>query len=205
MGTPFFLNQLSGVWREAVERNEPTVAFEVAINQGRFLFLMFFDPEDVTTKDRLLLFLQNTMVMLPLKMYGAHTKGIFQIFLGTREIAAIREELQLGVGATAFSIEDFMADLDSRIPATLPLARKIAVLRANRGAMRNHLNEVLDLAERTELIGELPLPANKKPREKTLRKLYLYSNNSPEAIARYIEELKARNVTLAWRVPKTKA
>lgn len=57
MKTPLSLHALSGVWSKAIARDEPTIAFEVTNGLGRFLFMMFFDLEDKTTKDRLFVFL----------------------------------------------------------------------------------------------------------------------------------------------------
>jgi hypothetical protein len=79
MGTPFSLNGLSRVWSEALSRGEPTIAFELTNGRGRFLFMMFFDPDDEKTRDNLLLFLQNSHRMLSFKLYGAHHKGRFTI------------------------------------------------------------------------------------------------------------------------------
>lgn len=73
-------------------RSEPTIAFEVRNGRGRFLFLMFFDPEDKATNDRLLVFLQNTRHMLELKLYGAHERGQFDIYLKRQDVAAIKRE-----------------------------------------------------------------------------------------------------------------
>jgi hypothetical protein len=84
MGTRFSLNRLSGGWSEALSRNEPTFAFELFNGRGRFLFMMFFDPDDESTNDKLLLFLQNSRCMLYLKLYGAHRKGEFMMYLNEK-------------------------------------------------------------------------------------------------------------------------
>lgn len=203
MGVPFLLNGLFSVWAEGLVRNEPTVTFEIQDGQGRFLFMMFFDPEDEKTKDNLLLFLQNTRHMLSLKLYGAHKRGEFQVYLGEREIDAIKRELQVGKGnGVPFDIAGFIEGLNSKIPGSLPLAKKIEILRANLGAISGHLGDIVEFAEKTELIGEVQLPSNKQPQEKTIRKLYLYSTDSPDVVANYIANLKMRNCTLAWRAPK---
>ncbi|MFZ3001607.1 MAG: hypothetical protein WA071_14870 [Undibacterium umbellatum] len=201
MGTSFQLNKLFGLWTEAQIRDEPTIAFEISIGKGRFLFAMFFDPEDKKTKDQLLLFLQNTRHMLPLTLYGSHSKGVFQIYLKPADVDAIKRELQLEGHGEPFEISAFIDSLNAQIPNSLPLAQKIDTLRTNMTAISGYLNEILDFAMRTELIGERQLPPNKKPREKTLRKLYLYSTNSAASVAAYIAALKKRNRTLSWRVP----
>jgi hypothetical protein len=101
----------------------------------------------------------------------------------------------------AFDIALFMDAMNGRIPLSLAPASKIEVLRANMPAVRSHLTDILDDYEKTEFAGELRLDGMKRPREKTLRKLYWYSADSPEAVAAYIEQLKRRNYTLRWRAP----
>jgi hypothetical protein len=202
MGTPFSLDGLAEVWSEAVNRNEPTIAFELFNGRGRFLFMMFFDPEDEETKDNLLLFLQNSRCMLYLKLYGAHRKGHFMNYLNDRQIDKIKLELQLTEShGTAFDIERFIETLNHGIPKSLPLASKIQLLRANKEAIHPQLVDILDDHEKTELVGVMQLDGSRRPREKTLRKLYLYGTESPQGVATYIENLKKRNCTLRWRAP----
>jgi len=202
MDKPYSMNGFFGIWSEALNRDEPTVAFELLNGRGRFLFMMFFDPEDERTKDKLLLFLQNTRYMLRLKLYGAHRKGEFKIYLKDWQVAKIRLELQLdGASGPAFDIGRFIDTLNANIPASIPLASKIKLLRENRPAYQDDLVDILDFYDKTELIGEMRLPSEKKPKERTLRKLYLYSAQSPEDVATYIDDLKARNCTLSWRIP----
>ncbi|WP_321900222.1 hypothetical protein [Burkholderia cepacia] len=204
MGTPLSLGGLFDVWSEAVARDEPTIAFEVRNGRGRFLFMMFFDPDDKATNDRLLVFLQNTRHMLELKLYGAHERGQFDIYLKKQDVTAIKRELELedGVGLPFDEIR-FVKALNAMLPTSLPLAAKVEVLRTNMPAIRNRLNAILDDHNKTELIGERQLPQQQRPKEKTLRKLYLYSTDAPAAVAAYIENLKKRNCTVAWRVPGT--
>jgi hypothetical protein len=204
MGTRFSLNGLSGVWSEALNRNEPTIAFELFNGRGRFLFMMFFDPDDESTKDKLLLFLQNSRCMLHLKLYGAHRKGEFIIYLNDTQITQIKRELALTENIrTAFNIARFIETLNVGIPKSLSLASKIQLLRANKTAVQPQLADILDDHEKTELVGPLRLDSLRRPREKTLRKLYLYGTETPQAVAMYIENLKKRNYTLRWRVPSS--
>ena len=204
MGTPLSLNGLFGVWSEAMARNEPTIAFEVRNGRGRFLFMMFFDPDDKATSDRLLVFLQNTRHMLELKLYWAHERGQFDIYLKRQDVDAIKRELELaGDAGLPFDEARFVSALNAVLPVSLPLAEKVETLRTNMQVIRDRLSTILDDHNKTELIGEKQLPHQQRPREKTLRKLYLYSTDAPEAVAIYIENLKKRNCTLAWRVPGT--
>ncbi|MGZ2749667.1 hypothetical protein [Burkholderia stagnalis] len=205
-GMPYQMNGFFGVWSEALSRNEPTVAFELVNGRGRFLFMMFFDPEDEKTKDRLFLFLQNTRTMLPLKLYGSHRAGDFRLYLNGGDVEKIKRELQIeGATGHAFDLGRFIDALNASIPQSVPLATKVGLLRRNRPALQAHLADIVDFNDRTELIGEMQLPEGKKPKERTLRKLYLYSMDSPEDVATYINDLKRRNVTLSWRVPANAA
>ncbi|WP_433704171.1 hypothetical protein [Paraburkholderia sacchari] len=203
MGTPHSMNGFFAVWFEALDQDEPTVAFEIRNGRGRFLFMMFFDPEDEKTKDKLLVFLQSTRYMLKLKLYGAHDRGDFRIFLEDWQVEKIKRELQLEGGeGPAFDIAKFLDVLNASIPRSVPLSTKVKLLRENRGAYQDDLADILDFHKRTELIGERQLPPEKKPRERTLRKLYLYSAQSPEDVAAYIVDLKRRNCTVCWREPE---
>lgn len=204
MGKPYSMNGFFGVWSEALERDEPTVAFEIRNGRGRFLFMMFFDPEDEKTNDKLLLFLQNTRYMLRLKLYGAHDKRDFRLFLEDWQVDKIKRELQLERGdGPVFDIAKLLAALNANIPQSIPLAEKIKLLRGNRAAYQDELANILDFHRRTELIGERQLSPKQTPRERTLRKLYLYSARSPEDVAAYIDDLKRRNCTVCWREPET--
>lgn len=201
MGTRYSLSGLSGVWSEAVKRHEPTLAFELTNGRGRFLFMMFFDEGDESTKDDLLLFLQNIRSMLHIKLYGSHVRVQFDIFLNDTQIEQMKRELGLADHhALAFDVGRFIQTLNSGIPKTLPLVSKIQVLRENRAVLEPHLPDLVDDHLKTELVGILQLDPSKRPREKTLRKLYLYGG-PPQKVAEEIERLKERNCTLRWRVP----
>lgn len=202
MATPLSLDGLFGLWSEARRRNEPTVAFELVNGRGRFLFMMFFDEEDPETKDKLLLFLQNSRSMLNLKLYGAHERGQFLLYLRDSQVDQIRRELELTDSlGPVFDLTRFIGALNQAMPKSLPLASKIQVLQENRSVLEPHMPDLVDEFLKTELIGPMQLDSSKRPREKTLRKLYLYGG-SPLVVAKKIEELKKQNCTLRWRVPK---
>lgn len=57
---------------------------------------------------------------------------------------------------------------------------------------------VVDENDKTILIGPVQLPNDKKPQEKTLRKLYLYADGNEHDIAKLIRQLKCHNMTVAW-------
>ncbi|MBQ0946296.1 hypothetical protein KAK07_23355 [Ideonella sp. 4Y16] len=47
MSSPLYsLNRLAAIYATAYDYEEPTLAFEAAIGQGRLLFMMFFSDED---------------------------------------------------------------------------------------------------------------------------------------------------------------
>jgi len=176
----FSLNGLSGVWSEALTRNEPTIAFELLNGRGRFLFMMFFDPDDESTKDKLLLFLQNIRCMMHLKLYGAHRKGEFMIYLNDRQVVQIRHELALteNIGTT-FDIARFIEALNCGIPKSLSLASKIQLLRANKTAVQPELSAILDDHEKTELVGPLQLDSLRRPRKKNVAQVVLVWDRNP--------------------------
>jgi len=202
------LSNLIHIYTESIEREEPTLAFEIANGRGRFLFLMFFDNEDASTKDELFIFMKNTRNMEPVKMYGNHENGQFWIYKTKRLEQSIKNELQLNSESpkTSFVFEQFFADLNSSIPIKLSLENKINTLRNEWSLIRNHLpKDIIDEHLKIYLIGVVKLPSNKKPREKTLRKLYLYKESSPSDVKKLIDNLKKMNMTLAWTANKEKS
>lgn len=80
MAEKFSLNGLSDIFRELIARNGSTLAFELRNAKGRFLFMMFFDYEDESTKDIIYIFMKNIQRILTLKLYGNHLKGQFDIY-----------------------------------------------------------------------------------------------------------------------------
>lgn len=110
MSTKFELSGLSGVFNEAIERREQTLVFDVKNGRGRFLFMMFFDDDDVSTKDDLFIYLRNSKQMLRVKLYGNHLKGQFLLWLSDRNKQQLIEELQLNQNSSSpFSFEGFFS------------------------------------------------------------------------------------------------
>jgi len=196
---PFNLARLGPLYNEAFERDEKTLAFEVSNGRGRFLFLMFFDEDDTDTNDQLFLYLRNIKRMLRIKLYGFHPRGQFDIYIKPWQIEKIKEELGIESGGQSpFCIEKFLFNLNSLIPATLPLRAKIENLRRNWQEVRPHLpDRVVKEEHKTVLIGEKRV-TNGTPKEKTLRKLYLHTEGDPDDITMLINCLKAANMTVAW-------
>lgn len=199
MSLEFNFIGLSDIYSQALDRNEPTLAFQINNGNGHFVFMMFFDQEDDKSHDKLFLLCRNVNVILKLKMYGNHKKSDFIIYLNNYEMNTIIQELQLQESGNSFDFMNFMHSLNLQIPKDLPLESKISKLR--------EVWTLIDLKDRKNLVEEskkiylrgiVRLPEGSKPREKTLRKLYVYTNGRPEDISVFISTLKDHGITLAW-------
>jgi hypothetical protein len=198
MSFKFNLSGLEAIYNESLRRSEPTLAFEIVLGRGRFVFMMFFSKEDKESKDRLFVQLRNTQVFLELKAYGSHRKGDFIIYFKEQDQEAIINELMLDGGGRSFSFERFLGELNRQIPNELPLQSKLDKIREVWPQVSPNLVNVVDEADKTNLIGIMKLPEGKKPKDKTLRKLYIHTNGSAEVISNLIDALKDASVTLAW-------
>ncbi len=139
------------------------------------------------------------------KLYGNHIKGDFYIYIDESLRAKLINELILTNIGNPFSFEDFLIQLNNKIPNKLSLEEKIKKLRDNWNDLRTYgLADMLDESEKTILIGEKRLPEGQKPREKTLRKLYLYTNGAPIDVAALIVLLKKANMTVSWTSPNSR-
>ncbi|ELV8644409.1 hypothetical protein QNE66_004110, partial [Vibrio vulnificus] len=98
-----------------------------------------------------------------------------------------------------FDFDSFFEKLNGSIPSSIPLQTKIVKIRESWGDVASKLpKEIVDEDEKTILLGDKALPSNKKPREQTLRKLYLYSDGNADDITILINNLKRLNRTVAW-------
>lgn len=195
------LPNLKNIFNEAIERNEPTIAFNVINGKGNFLFMMFFDPDDISTKDELYIFMKNSKKMLNLKMYGNHFRGQFYIYIKPFMEEIIKVELGIENNKTgnSFNLYSFFIDINSSFPDELSLGKKIDIIRNSWEDIKSKLPKgIIEEDEKIYLIGPKKLPPNKKPKEKTLRKLYLYNEDNSSEIAKFIEHLKKTNSTVAW-------
>lgn len=200
MDKKFSLSELHGVFIESLERNEPTIAFEFQNGKGKFLFMMFFDEDDNETKDLLFIFFRNTRRILKLKMYGNHLKGQFDVYIKPFMEMWFKEELLLSnTSSNSFVFSTFFSNLNMSIPHTLPLTGKMNALQNAWDEIKDDLpKDVIKDYDKLYLKHPMVLPKNKKPQEKTLRKLYLYNNGNPEDIVDLINMLKKMNTTLVW-------
>jgi len=198
MSLKFNLDGLKHIYLEALQHSDPTLAFEIIQGRGRFVFMMFFSEEDKESKDRLFVQLRNTQVFLELKAYGSHRNGDFFIYIKDGDQVAIINELQLGQDGHHFDFNVFLKRLNQQIPTSLPLQYKLDNIREVWPEVRNYLSKVVDQADKIFLMGIKKLPEGKKPQDKTLRKLYVYTNGSADVITNLITALKEARVTLAW-------
>ncbi|MEE3923516.1 hypothetical protein [Pseudomonas viridiflava] len=203
MGKPFDFSNINNVYVAARQNDRQTVVFEVLNGRGVFVFMMFFSEED-HSKDQLFLYLARTARMITLKMYGRHEihepeTNKFLVYLKTQDQAYILEELGLEGGGRGFDFDEFLKGLNESIPQTLSFADLQKNCRTHRDAFgQPELRRVVDSANKIYLIGPMQLDAAKRPREKTLRKLYLHISAEPDVLERFIAELKHRNMTVAW-------
>jgi hypothetical protein len=200
MSDSFNLTGLFPLFTESIARNERTLAFEVANGKGRFLFLMFFDDEDVETYDRLFMYLRSLRYILTLKLYGNHSGGKFDMYLSSWQEEKIK--LELGItnarSESPFELKRFLENLNASFPQSLALKEKIVNLRRYWKEVKPFLpDKIVKDEDKTVLIGEKKLTRG-KPQEKTLRKLYLHTEGEPDDIAELIKCLKAANMTVAW-------
>lgn len=59
----FNFSGLSGIYNQALNNNERTLAFQINNGNGRFVFMMFFDETDNKSKDKLFIFLRFSIKM----------------------------------------------------------------------------------------------------------------------------------------------
>lgn len=188
----FNFTQLKNVYMEALGSYDKSVAFDINIGRGRFLFLMFLADDD--EKDTLFLYMRNTAIMRKLKMYGSHRKGDFIVYISDEVQELMTAELQLQKGNTAFVFERFLNEINNVIPQEISLTQKVETLRNNRNIIRT---VGIDEGEKTVLIGPRALSKG-KPQDRTLRKLYMYTEESETVITEFIKNLKKANMTVAW-------
>lgn len=183
---------LQNVYLQALDSYDKSVAFDIKIGKGQFLFLMFLAEDD--EKDTLFLYMRNIMVMRKLKMYGSHKKGDFKVYITDEVQEKMIEELQLQTRDGTFRFEQFLNQMNQAIPLGIDMEQKVRTLRTNKKIIRT---VGLDDIEKTVLIGTRELSVG-KPQDKTLRKLYMYTEESEKEITEFIKNLKKTNMTVAW-------
>ncbi len=194
----FNLNGLDGIYNQALNDDEKTLVFELISGQGTFVFMMFFDEDD-KSKDKLFLFLKRTSCLLNFKMYANHRCGDFFIYLKTSDVEAIKHELNLQGQGRPFDILMFLSELNNLIPQSIPFSAKLDTFKRVWPAVASDLKGVIHEADKIYFTGLKNLRAtNRKPTEKTLRKLYLYVDAEPATIKSFITTLKTQQRTCCW-------
>lgn len=184
--------RLKNIYEEALRSYDKSVAFDVKIGRGRFLILMFLSEAD--ERDSLFVYMRNTMVMRKLKMYGSHRNGDFKVYISNEVQMRMKAELQLQEGNATFDFERFLNEVNNAIPQEITMFQKVKTLRDNRNIIRT---VGIDEIEKTVLIGTKVLSKG-KPQDRTLRKLYMYTEESETVITELIKNLKKANMTVAW-------
>ena len=184
--------RLKNIYEEALRSYDKSVAFDVKIRRGRFLILMFLSEAD--ERDSLFVYMRNTMVMRKLKMYGSHRNGDFKVYISDEVQMRMKAELQLQEGNATFDFERFLNEVNNAIPQEITMSQKVKTLRDNRNIIRT---VGIDEIEKTVLIGTKVLSKG-KPQDRTLRKLYMYTEESETVITELIKNLKKANMTVAW-------
>lgn len=184
--------RLKNIYEEDLRSYDKSVAFDVKIGRGRFLILMFLSEAD--ERDSLFVYMRNTMVMRKLKMYGSHRNGDFKVYISDEVQMRMKAELQLQEGNATFDFERFLNEVNNAIPQEITMSQKVKMLRDNRNIIRT---VGIDEIEKTVLIGTKVLSKG-KPQDRTLRKLYMYTEESETVITELIKNLKKANMTVAW-------
>lgn len=133
-----------------------------------------------------------------MKLYGSHRGGDFYIYFDEADKKAVIDELMLAGTGGVFIFEEFLEQINRGIPSQLPLQIKIDKIREISPEVGSKLVNVVDQADKVNLMGIKKLPAGSKPQDKTLRKLYIHTIGSASVITDLIEALKKANCTLAW-------
>lgn len=205
---------LHSVFKEAIARHEPSVVFPLINGRGRFVFMLFIptdkDGRIVFKKLELFIILGTSQNILKLKLYGdPQIKGDFRVWFDGDDVNAIKSELGLNADrphdGKHFVFTDFLANLNAAIPASISPQDKIQQIQDNSVMIKTHCAKYVDEASKVYLLGPKPLPKNengvpiKRPREETLRKLYIYMTSvKPDVLASLIFWLKELNWTVAW-------
>lgn len=199
MARLFNFSNLRNIYSAAWTGQEHSLAFEVAIGRGRFVFMVFFSPDDKSTSgEELYILLRYVNSLLRMKLYGSRKNGVFNVYVRPDQEEMMIDELQLAGGGGHFTFESLLDELNSAIPQHLDLRDKLKTIRSVWPDVAERLSSVVDDAEKTILIGIKKLPAEYRPREKTLRKLFMFTNSRAEDISAFIETLKKKNYTLMW-------
>lgn len=201
MTIEFDFNKLKNVYSETLQSVDKALAFDLNIGRGRFLFMMFLSEDDKESKDMLFIFMRNTRIMKKIKLYGNHMKGEFKVYINDEIQNYFIQELQLEHTGGNFDFMNFLCQINEAIPQKINIADKVRALRDNSDIIKT-LN-VIDEADKTVLIGCKKLSVG-TPQDKTLIKLYMYTDSNIEDITEFIRVLKEMNMTVAWTTEESR-
>lgn len=200
----FNFSGLHEVFREAIQKHEPSISFSLVDGRGLFVFILFLKTDtkgNIKWGDlELFILLARTQAMLPLKLYGNHFhRGEFIVGISADHLSKIRRELDLGEANTGhpFDLENFLIKLNGMVPTSLTLRQKIDVIKEHRDAIRIHCKKYVDNASKVYLLRVDRPPNGGKPREETLRKLYMF-NEDTQVMTTFIQNLKSVGWTAFW-------
>lgn len=201
MTITFNFTKLKNVYCDALNSDDKTLAFDIKIGKGKFLFIMLLGSSDKNAKDNLYIYMRNTNVLKVVKLYGSHKNGDFKMYINDELKQKFIDELQLIKRTGTFDFSIFLNELNNAIPLKVDIKTKIKTLRKNKNVILK-LNAI-DEVEKSVLVGVKNLSVG-TPQEKTLRKLYIHTDVDPEIIPEFIHKLKITNTTLAWTTPDRK-
>lgn len=194
MAIKFNFDRLHRLYITTLESYDKAMAFDIQIGRGQFLFMMYLSDEDKDSKDNLFIYMRNTTLLQKIKMYGNHEKGTFEVYINDTLKNNFINELQLIAGNGDFDFNDFLIQLNQNIPLEVSHEASVQTMRRNRNLLPH---DIVDDNDKTVLIGDKHLSVG-TPQDKTLRKLYLYTNANPGHIDELIKLLKKFNRTVAW-------
>ena len=201
MAFEFNLNRLQNIYAATIQSLDKATAFEIEIDKGRFLFMMFLSKEDYELKDMLVVYMRNTGMLQKIKLNGNHEKGSFQVFISDELKECFMQELQLEPGNSEFDLGRFLSELNENIPLEIPQEKRVKVLRNNREIIRT-LN-VVDEPEKNVLIGDKHLPSGTS-QAREIRKIFLYTDDKPKDIMQLTTLLMKLNRTVMWTTKEDK-
>lgn len=187
------LKNLFNIYKQAEEETK-TIIFESHIGKGRFLFMSFFAHDD-SAKDDFFIYLRNIDTLVKIKLYGNHSKGDFYFFVNTSLRRKLVEELQLRKGSGTFNFTAFMEQLNESIPQEITPEIKVKLMRENKDIVIQ--TGAIDEAKKIYFASIKKLSVG-TPKDKTLRKLYMYTEHNPKDIELLIKLLKKMNYTTVW-------
>lgn len=206
----FNFTGLHPAFLEALKRHEPSIAFALREGEGRFVFFFFLKTDSKGEIKwgafELFVFLARTQRMLRFKLLGNHKNaGDFKIRLNNNDELKIRDELgiQGNQNGPAFDLGRFLSRLNDSIPSTIPLKNKVEEIKHYENAVKSHCREYIDEASKVYLIRLGPVTNGGKPREETLRKLYMIDAPADD-ITSLIGELKRIKWTAYWTANESK-